>query len=116
MSVNVNVNNVNVNVTVNVQRSRQRPIDFSSVGHRRRRHLHRQRHGGIRNMGKNPNYGENDINGKNYKICMDGRNGTNECRFLELPKSLCQFICQSVIFLLDITRTDTSECRARDGR
>ena len=58
----------------------------TSVEHRRRR---RQRHGGVRNNVKNPNDGKNDTSGKKDKNGMDGRKGTNEYIFLELPKSLC---------------------------
>ena len=83
--------------------------------HRRRRCRHRQRHGGIRNTGKNPNNGENDINDKNDKIGMDGRNGTNEYRFPELPNHFGNFFASQSIFSLDISRTDISECRSRDG-
>ena len=83
-------------------------IGVISVEHRRHRHRHRQRHGGIRNKEKNPNNGENDINGKKDKTGMDGRNGTNEY------KSLCKFLFQSVDFVLYIFRTDFSECRAHD--
>ena len=49
-------------------------------------------------MGTNPNNVENDINGSNDKIGMDGRNGTNEYRFPELLKSLCK--CQPVDFFV----------------
>ena len=98
------------------QKSRQRPIDeqlrsqvqhdFIAVEHRCRRH--RQRHGGIRNNWKNR------INGKKDMIGKDGRNGTNGCRFLESPSHFANFsVSQS--FCLDISRTDISECRARDS-
>ena len=81
----------------------------------RRRHRHRQRHVGVRYIGKNSNNGKNGINGKSDKIGTDLRNGTNEHRPLESLFLLAFFFCQSVVFLLDISRTDTSECRARDG-
>ena len=71
----------------------------------RKRHLHLRHPGNLKN-------GKNDINGKSDKIGMDGTNGY---RFPELPKSLCTFLCQSVVFFKNISRTDISECRARDG-
>ena len=61
----------------------------------RRRRRHRQRRGGIRNNGKN------GINGKNDKIGMGGRNGTNEHSFFAVPKLLCTnvFASQSDFFV-----------------
>ena len=75
----------------------------------RKRHLH------LRHPAGNLKNGKNDINGKSDKIGMYGRNGTNGYRFPELPKSLCKFLCQSVVFFKNISRTDIRECRARDG-
>ena len=53
----------------------------------------RRRH--LRQLGGNPN------NGKNDKIGMDGRNGTNVYRFLEPPSHYASFFAsQSMAFLL----------------
>ena len=75
-------------------------------------------------MGRNPNNGqkansgENDINGKNDKIGTDGRNGTNEYRFIEPPSHFTNFFASQSMFFFFFeknSRTDTRECRARDG-
>ena len=49
------------------------------------------------------------------KIGMDGRNGTNECRFLASPNHIANFFARQSFFLLDISRTNIGEGRARDG-
>ena len=77
----------------------------------RRRHLH------LRHLGGNPNNGKNDMYGKNEKIGTDGRNGRSEYRFPEPPSHFAIFFAsQPFFFFCKISRTDISECRARDGQ
>ena len=69
----------------------------------RRRHLH------LRQPGGNLKNGKNDMNGKNDKIGMDDGNGKNEYTFPE-PLEILQVSC-----IFSNSRTDISECRARDA-
>ena len=51
------------------------------------------------------------------KIGKDGRNGRSEYRFPEPPSHFAIFFAsQSTVFFCKISRTDISECRARDGQ
>ena len=74
----------------------------------RRRHLHLGQPGG------NPNTGKNDTNGKDDKIGTDGRNGTHEYGLPEPPSHFAIFFASHSYFFKN-SRTDNSECRARDG-
>ena len=83
----------------------------SSVEHQRCRHRHRQRHGGICNTGQVLNGGESG-NKMSGKIKSGARSG--EYSRSESSPSFCK-ILHTRSFFSQISPTDISECRARDG-
>ena len=86
-------------------RFRQRPIDEQLRSQlpwqcqNWRQFMDRRRHLHPRQLGGNPNNGNNDTNGK---IGTDGRNETNEYRFPEPPSHFANFFAsQAIVFLVD---------------
>ena len=66
-------------------------------------------------MKRNPTMARTTSMARTTRLALDGRNGTNEYRLLESPSHFVNFFASQSIFF-DISRTDISECRSRDGR